>query len=139
MFYFPKRALVIDGPRYGDNIAYIYTKINENSYITLNMEDWNKLRSRFDPWFGKIPWRRKWQSFPVFLPGEFHGQENLAGSVHGLQSRTWLSNSHFHFQGHYTEMISLNLKVHLVCPLDSTLSHYKYFIRLKAVTLLHTL
>ena len=24
----------------------------------------------FDPWIGKIPWRRAWQPFPVFLPGE---------------------------------------------------------------------
>ena len=24
----------------------------------------------FDPWFGKIPWRRAWQPTPVFLPGE---------------------------------------------------------------------
>ena len=23
----------------------------------------------FDPWVGKIPWRRKWQPIPVFLPG----------------------------------------------------------------------
>ena len=23
----------------------------------------------FDPWVGKIPWRRKWQPTPVFLPG----------------------------------------------------------------------
>ena len=22
---------------------------------------------------GKIPWKRKWQPTPVFLPGEFHG------------------------------------------------------------------
>ena len=29
--------------------------------------------------FGKIPWRRKCQPAPVFLPGEFHGQRNLAG------------------------------------------------------------
>ena len=28
---------------------------------------------------GKIPWRREWQPTPVFLPGEFHGQRNLAG------------------------------------------------------------
>jgi len=28
--------------------------------------------------FGKIPWRRKWQPMPVFLPGKFHGQRNLA-------------------------------------------------------------
>ena len=27
----------------------------------------------FDPWVGKIPWRRKWQPTPVFLPGKFHG------------------------------------------------------------------
>ena len=25
---------------------------------------------RFDPWVGKIPWRRAWQSTPVLLPGE---------------------------------------------------------------------
>ena len=24
----------------------------------------------FNPWFGKIPWRRAWQTTPVFLPGE---------------------------------------------------------------------
>ena len=33
----------------------------------------------FDPWVGKIPWRRKWQPTPVFLPGKFHGQRSLAG------------------------------------------------------------
>ena len=27
-------------------------------------------RYRFDPWIGKIPWRRACQSTPVFLPGE---------------------------------------------------------------------
>ena len=27
----------------------------------------------------KIPWRRKWQSTPVFLPGKSHGQWNLVG------------------------------------------------------------
>ena len=26
-----------------------------------------------DPWVGKIPWRRKWQPAPVFLPGKSHG------------------------------------------------------------------
>ena len=30
-------------------------------------------RHRFDPWVGKIPWRRGWQPPPVFLPGESHG------------------------------------------------------------------
>ena len=36
-------------------------------------------RPWFDPWVRKIPWRRKWQSTPVFLPGEFHGQEEPGG------------------------------------------------------------
>ena len=34
-------------------------------------------RCGFDPWVGKIPWGRKWQPTPVFLPGKFHGQKNL--------------------------------------------------------------
>ena len=33
----------------------------------------------FDPWVGKIPWRRKWQPTPVFLPGESHGQRGPEG------------------------------------------------------------
>ena len=33
----------------------------------------------FDPWFEKIPWRKKWQPTPVFLPEEFHGQRSLVG------------------------------------------------------------
>ena len=36
-------------------------------------------RPGFDPWVGKIPWRRKWHPTPVFLPGESHRQRSLAG------------------------------------------------------------
>ena len=36
-------------------------------------------RHGFDPWVGKMPWRRKWQPTPVLLPGEFHGQSSLVG------------------------------------------------------------
>ena len=36
-------------------------------------------RPGFDPWVGKIPWRREWIPTPVFLPGEFHGQRSLVG------------------------------------------------------------
>ena len=32
-----------------------------------------------DPRIEKIPWRRKLQPTPVFLPGESHGQRSLAG------------------------------------------------------------
>ena len=36
-------------------------------------------RQGFDPWVGKIPWRRAWQPAPVFLPGESHGQRSRGG------------------------------------------------------------
>ena len=36
-------------------------------------------RRRLDPRVGKIPWRRKWQPSPVFLPGKSQGQRSLAG------------------------------------------------------------
>ena len=41
---------------------------------------------RFDPWFGKIPWRRAWQHTPVFLPGESPWTEGL-GRVHCTVSK----------------------------------------------------
>ena len=42
-------------------------------------------RHEFDPWVRKIPWRRKWQPTPIFLPGESRRQRSLAG-FWGLQS-----------------------------------------------------
>ena len=44
-------------------------------------------RPGFDPWVGKIPWRRKWQPTPVFLRGESHGQRSLHWKKHKLESR----------------------------------------------------
>ena len=34
-------------------------------------------RCGFDPWVGKIPWRKAGQTTPVFLPGESCGQRSL--------------------------------------------------------------
>jgi len=36
-------------------------------------------RRCLNPWVGNIPWRRKWQPIPVFLPGKLHGQRSMAG------------------------------------------------------------
>ena len=50
-------------------------------------------RPRFNPWVRKIPWRRKWQPTPVFLPGESHGQRSLEGySPWGHKNWTRLSD-----------------------------------------------
>ena len=35
-------------------------------------------RREFDPWVGKVPWRKRWQPTPEILPGKFHGWRSLA-------------------------------------------------------------
>ena len=53
-------------------------------------------RCRFNPWVKKIPWRRKWQPTPVFLPGKSNGQRSWWSTVHGvaeLDKTEWLNNS----------------------------------------------
>ena len=57
-------------------------------------------RHGFDPWVGKILWRRKWQPTPVPLPGKSHGQRSLAGysplgrkesdTTEKLNNRNWV-------------------------------------------------
>ena len=44
-------------------------------------------RHRFDPWIGKIPWRRAWQPTPVFLPGESPWAEE-PGRLQSMRSQT---------------------------------------------------
>ena len=52
----------------------------------------------FDPWVGKIPWRRKWQPTLVFLPRKYYGQRSLeAYSLWGHKSWTRLSDFTFTF------------------------------------------
>ena len=63
-------------------------------------------RCRFKPCVGKIPWRRKWQPTPVFLPGKFHGQRSLAGySLWGCKDLDMKSydqpSQHIKKQKHY--------------------------------------
>ena len=55
----------------------------------------------FDHWVRKIPWRRKWQTTPVFSPGKSHGQKSLLGySLWGpkeLDITEWLTLSLFSY------------------------------------------
>ena len=62
-------------------------------------------RPRFEPWVGKTPWQRKWQSTPVLLPGKSHGQRSLVcyspwggkevGTTERLHSITSIITPHF--------------------------------------------
>ena len=55
--------------------------------LTASAED---VRFTFNPWVGKIPWRRAWQPTPIFLPGASDGQRSLVGhrKVHGV-TKSW--------------------------------------------------
>ena len=54
-------------------------------------------KHKFDPWVGKIPWRRKWLSTTVLLPGKSHGQRSLVGySSWGRKESDTTKRIHFH-------------------------------------------
>ena len=57
-------------------------------------------RLKFDPWVGKMPWRRKWQTIPISLSGKSHGQRSLMDC--SLQGRTELGTTEW-----LTPMLSL--------------------------------
>jgi len=56
-------------------------------------------RCGFSPCVGKIPWRKKWQPTPVFLPGDSQGWGSMGATVHRVaKSRMHWSNSTHHAQ-----------------------------------------
>ena len=71
----------------------------------------------FDPWVRKIPWRRKWQPAPVFLPGEFHGQRSLADcGPWGLKEPDMTeATEHASMQSSLCKTVNLKIPFH-ECP-----------------------
>ena len=44
------------------------------------VKNWPAMQdTQFDPWMGKMSWRREWLLTPVFFLGEFLEQRRLAG------------------------------------------------------------
>ena len=64
----------------------IYIDIDGLPFSSVGKESAAMQKTGFDFWVRKIPWRRKWQPIPSFLPGESHGQRSLEGysTVHGV-------------------------------------------------------
>ena len=82
---------------------------NKASLVTQTVKHLPTMRETwFDPWAGKIPWRRKWQPTPVLMPGKSHGQRSLVGcSPWGrkeLDTTERLSDFTFHFHALEKEM-----------------------------------
>ena len=61
----------------------------------------------FDPWVGKIPWRRERLPTPVFWPREFQGLYSPCVA----KSWTWLRDFHSHFISKYVPLYHRNFKL----------------------------
>ena len=86
---------------------------------------------------GKIPWRRKWQPPPVFLPGKFHGQKSLTGySLWGCKesdmTECMLARAHIHTHAHTPTHLSASThrifsvqgaRVYVACSWGPLLPH----------------
>ena len=77
-------------------------------------------RPGFDPWVGKMPWRRAWQPTPVCLPGEPHEQRSLVGTAYGVSEldtpeRLKHTSSAAHFSEFSSSSHSLVPWRHLSC------------------------
>ena len=83
-------------------------------------------RHGFYPWTGKIPWNRKWQPTPVFLPGKSHRQPKGHRRLRHDLATKWLNNSNSncigYFQGVIKESIG-RLKMLNICGL---VTYYVY-------------
>ena len=62
-------------------------------------------RPGFNPWVGKIPWRRKWQPTPVFFPGESREWRSLVDpSPWGHKESDTTERLHYYYHHHYSDM-----------------------------------
>ena len=67
-----------------------------------------------EPWLGKIPWRRGWQSTPVFLPGKSHGPRNLVGySPWGRKELDTTDHARTKYINISKSVAHLNMNVHI--------------------------
>ena len=87
------------------------------------------MRRGFDPWVGKIPWRRAWLPTPVFLPREFHGQRSPLGyspqSHKESGTNKQLTHTHTHTYA-YTKLSSVYVNLYTVHGVNI----FKFYARL---------
>ena len=66
--------------------------------------------TRFNLWVRKIPWRRKWQAIPVFLPGKFHGQWSVVDYSPWSRKQS-VKTEHTHATTHMEEYIKIHIYI----------------------------
>ena len=124
-----------------NNFAFQFIIIGLPKWLSSTQSACQCRRHRFNPWVGKIPWRRKWQPTPVFLPRKSQEPKSLGATVHALtKSQTLLStNPRTVFYRLPDSLKFMSIFSHLSCPyrlpdslkfvsIFSHLSHIIYFL-----------
>ena len=63
----------------------------ENPFVMQDTQCLQCTRRRFSPWVRKLPWRRRWQHTPIFLPGKIPGRLQSTG-MQESDTTSWLNN-----------------------------------------------
>ena len=71
-------------------------------------------RHRFNPWVGKIPWRREWLPTLVFLPEESHGQRSLEGLSQRVRHYWARAHTHTHTFLKSVKFVTTSLLFHVL-------------------------
>ena len=94
-------ALQADSLTSGHPLSYLGIPGGSDGKVSVH-----NVQTRFNPWVRKIPWRRKWQPTPVFLPGEIHGQRSLEDySPRGRKESHMTDRLHFILPGVYRNQV----------------------------------
>ena len=79
-------------------------------------------RLGFSPGVTKIPWKRKWQPTPVFLPGESHGQRSLAGYS------PWITKSWTRLATKWQLYVQhIFIYIHSICGITSVVTEWVHW------------
>ena len=78
-------------------LAILWSSAFSWVYLSLSPLPFACRRPGFDPWTGKVPWRRESLPTPVLWPGEFHGLYSCKATFSLLHffSQLWWSSSKF--------------------------------------------
>ena len=74
------------GGKHWEKHLYLFLIFDKNSHISVSK--YMCKRCGFNPWVKKIPWRRAWQSTPVFLLRQSNGPGRLS-RLQPMESRSW--------------------------------------------------
>ena len=83
-------------------------------------------KPRFDPWIGKISWRRRWQPTPVLLPGIFHEWRSLVGySPWGHKESDTTERLHFKWIDEFTKVNLMETERNKMLKMENSILNYR--------------